>query len=247
MLRQFVIPVLMIGALSGQTTQAPRIRISFPEGHSEKASMTYGLHDPASRVWRVHNRTSAQLRYSFPEISAQTDRFKALVWAPRCEMKRFDVQVEKSDIELEFTCDPLKTVRFHGRVEGVEVGDTARISVDYVSMDTLTWFYDSKGLNGSFAAPLIHEVAAAAVALDGTFNLELPDFSADPIVSGDRNAGFDFHISGLNEPYLLDPQSPEGTAMGSIPVAPSYPAELVFRATPSRDPSVHTRMVEPPK
>ena len=31
-------------------------------------------------------------------------------------MKRFDVPVEKSDIELQFACDPLRTVTFRGRL-----------------------------------------------------------------------------------------------------------------------------------
>jgi hypothetical protein len=57
------------------------------------------------------------------------------VWAPGCKMKHFDAPVEKSNITLQFACDSLSAVPFHGRVKGVEIGNSAEISVSYTSME----------------------------------------------------------------------------------------------------------------
>ena len=238
MIRKFMLPVMLSGAMWAQVSQVPTIKIAFPEGHIEKAWVTYGLHDPAENNWHVNYGTSMQAGHTSFEIQAETDRIKALGWAPGCEMKEFDVTVEKSDVQLQFICDPLKTVLFHGRVEGIDVGKTARISVDYQSIEILFWFHEGKeGWLGSSPMPGIRKIANAAIAPDGRFNLELPDFSADPIVSNYSTAELEFYISGLKDHYILRPRSAKGIETGamSIGVARSYPAEITFSAVSLRD------------
>jgi hypothetical protein len=238
MIRKFMLPVMLSGAMWAQVSQVPKIRIVFPEGHSEKGWVTYGLHDPARNNWHVNYGASMQAGQTSFEIQAETDRFKAVGWAPGCEMKQFDVTVEKSDVQLQFICDPLNTVLFHGRVVGIDVGNTARISVAHQSLGILFWFYEGKERwAGSSPAPGIHEIATAAIAPDGTFNLELPDFSSDPIVSHDSSAELEFRIGGLKGHYILRPQPVKGieTRAISIRVAPSYPAEVSFLAVSLRD------------
>jgi hypothetical protein len=238
MIRKFVLPVMLSGAMWAQVSQVPKIRIVFPEGHSEKAWVTYGLHDPAKNNWDVNYGASMQAGHTSFEIQAETDRIKALGWAPGCEVKQFDVAVEKPDVQLQFICDPLKTVLFHGRVEGIDVGNAARISVAYQSIEILFWFYEGKERwAGSSPAPGIREIANAAIAPDGTFNLELPDFSADPIASDYSTAELEFRISGLKDHYILRPRSAKGieTRAISIGVARSYPAEVTFLAVSLRD------------
>lgn len=113
---------LLLGvAMSAQEIQGPKIKIFFPEGHNERASMTYAMHVP-SGGYNYHFGMSMPSGDLFFEIPAATDRFKALVWAPGCEMKGFDVPIEKADTELKFVCDPLKTVAFFGRVKSVNIG-----------------------------------------------------------------------------------------------------------------------------
>ena len=238
MIRKFMLPVMLSGAMWAQVSQVPKIRIVFPEGHSEKAWVTYGLHDPAKNNWHVNYGDSMQEGQTSFEIQAETDRFKAVGWAPGCEMKQFNVTVEKSDVQLQFICDPLNTVLFHGRVEGIDVGNAVRISVAYQSIGILFWFYEgNERWAGSSPAPGIHEIATAAIAPDGTFNLELPDFSSDSIASDDSSAELEFRISGLKDHYILRPQTHEGieTRAISIGVAPSYPAEITFLAVSLRD------------
>jgi hypothetical protein len=238
MIRHFAIALLMIGAISGQATKVPKIRIVFPQSYAEKAaSIAYGFHDPANDDWELFNRVSPQSDYSFPEIPARADRLKALVWASGCQMKHFDVPVDKPDLELQFTCDPLKTVPFQGRVLGVKVGEGERISVAYVSLETLFWFYDWKQSFGSSDAPEMPEIATAPVSPDGTFKMQLPDLSVDPIASRESWAWLEFRITGAKHHQTLRPQVAKGigTRGGEIKVAPSYPVEVTFLTASHRD------------
>jgi|HubBroStandDraft_4_1064222.scaffolds.fasta_scaffold03035_5 hypothetical protein len=237
MIRQLIVPVMLIGAMSTQDSQVLKVRVIFPEGVTDKASMTYGLHDAIPANSHRYLGVSLRAGHSFVEIPATTERFRALVWAPGCRMKHFDVPVEKSDVELQFACEPLNTVPFYGRVKGVEIGDSANISVSYMAVGTCMWLdgwtaASKKMFCCSCGGPQIWGIATAAVAADGAFKVELPDFGNDPIVSGDSSAELEFRISGLKGNFILQPQPVKGieTKAVSIGVAPSYPAEVTFLA-----------------
>jgi hypothetical protein len=88
------------------------------------------------------------------------------------------------------------------------------------------WLDDPDGKKSGFCCncggPQIWRIASAAVAPDGTFKMELPDFGADPIVSGDESAELEFLIGGLKDHFILQPQAAQGieTKAVSIVVAP---------------------------
>jgi hypothetical protein len=127
MVRQVIFPLLLVGAMSAQGSQSLRIGIVFPEGLTEKASMTYLRRDAVPGNGHRYYGVTFHAHHSFVEVPATTDRFTALVSAPGCKMKHFDVPVEKSNITLQFACDSLSTVPFRGRVKGVEIGNSAEI------------------------------------------------------------------------------------------------------------------------
>jgi hypothetical protein len=146
------------------------------------------------------------------------NRLKALVWAPGCKMKEFDVSLGTSNVELAFACDVLKSVTLAGRVVDLG-GNTGTISVAYdtvgpcLFLDTLDicadgCFFDCMG-------PPIPNMATAQLKAEGTFKIELPDFSADPIASSFRDAGFDFLVHGTRWTHL-EPESKE------LPVVEAY-------------------------
>jgi hypothetical protein len=226
--------LLLAATLSAQGVQAPKVRIFFSERHFENASITYGLHQPSRNYYYRHFGISMPSAASFFEIPTAdrfksleaTDRFKALVWAPGCQMKEFDVPVEKSDVELQFVCDPLKTITFHGRVKSVDVSGSVTVSANYMAFGMCVWM-DAR-TEASFVhcgGPQIVGIGTADVAADGTFKMELPDFSDDPIVSGDSSAELEFRLNGAKEVPLLEPESSQGT---TLRVAASYPAEVIF-------------------
>ena len=226
-----MIPLLMIGTISGQTAQVPKVKITFPKRHRENAAISYGLHDPASNDWELVNRVSMRPGHSVLELPAKTDRFKALLWAPGCQLKRFDVPVGKADVELQFPCAPLKTVPFHGRVVGIRLRKNWRISVAYVTLQTLFWFQDQKEGFGSSAAPEITSIATAHVSRNGTFKMQIPDLSADPIASHESWSELEFRITDGKRDHKLRPQEARGirTQDAGIKVAPSYPVEVTFK------------------
>lgn len=241
MIRELIVPLLLVSAMSAQDGRTLKVRIAFPDGLSEKASMTYLRHDAVQANSHRYYGVTFHEGHSFVEVPATTERFSALAWAPGCKMKHFDVPIEKSDIDLQFACDPLKTIPFYGRVTGVEVGYLAKISVSYTAIGTCIWLGDPDGKKNMFCCscggPQIWGIATAAVASDGAFKMELPDFGTDPIVSDDSSAELEFRIGGLQGSFILKPQPSKGveTKAISIGIARSYPAEVTFLAVPLND------------
>lgn len=209
--------LLLAATIWAQNVQVPKVRIFFTDGDFEKASMTYGLHEFTDGYYR-HYGVSIAPGASFFEIAAVppdghlVDRFKALVWAPGCKMKQFDVTVGISDTDLQFACDALRRVPFIGRVKSGNQSGSATISAEYTSMATCLWM-DACTNRCSFhcGGPQIVYIATADVAADGTFQMELPDFSADPIASDDPSAGLEFRFN-----YTL--LKPESTRIKALPV-----------------------------
>ena len=99
------------------------------------------------------------------------------------------------------------------------------VSVNYMGMRTCFWADACKsGCAGSCGGPEILGISTAEVAPDGSFKLELPDFSGDLIVS-DSLGELDFWLGGVKgAPYLV----PESPASNTFKVAASYPGEVIF-------------------
>ena len=228
MIRSCMAALLLTAAMLAQDTTAPKVRIVFPEGvQSKKASMTYRLSGPTGG--HGYFGVSGASRASSPfEVAVTTafDRFRALVWAPGCKMKEFDVAVGTSDIELQFVCNPLKTIQFSGRVKSVDNLGSATISADYMGLGTCIWIDACKNrCAGSCLGPQIVGIATAEVASDGSFKMDLPDFRDDPFVADDLTAEIEFRLHGVPNIPLLEPESSRNPW---LKVAPSYPAEVTF-------------------
>jgi hypothetical protein len=215
---------LLAAAMLAQESPAPNVRMVLPVGiRSEKVHMIYGLRQAGGNYQR--QVASMPAGVSFFEIAVRTNRFKALVWAPGCKIKEFDVPVEKANIELYYACDPLKTITLRGRVKSVDVVGPMTLSVDYAGMIACRWadattlvrFYSCSGLD-------IKGVATANVGPDGSFEIGLPDFDNDPIVSH-ASRDFYFWLGGtMGMPFLVPESSPANT----FKVAGSYPSEVIF-------------------
>jgi hypothetical protein len=238
-MRALILPLLLLGMTSGQDNHALKVNFVFPDGFTGSALMSYARHDEGAAIFRHHFGVPLQPGASFVEIPATADRFRAQVWAAGCKVQRFDVPVEKSDIELQFVCNPLKTIPLYGRVKGVEVGSSTKISVFFTTDRACFWLdrpigkYDENQRFIGCGMQPSWRVGTTYPAADGTFMLEVPDFSSDPIAAGEE---LNFDISGLNDIFMLEPQPAKGirTTTLSIGIAPAYP-EITFLAVPLKD------------
>jgi hypothetical protein len=87
----------------------------------------------------------------------------------------------------------------------------------------------------------IPEIVTVEVESDGTFKMELPDFSADPVASKYAEFGFSFKDVVLAGGYpnyrhiSLEPESQDyRTEMGGLRLSPSYPSNVIFVARKRR-------------
>lgn len=219
-LTAFVYPCLFAAVMVAQTARSPveseqlspSVKIVFAGGVPyNKVWVGYGLFGPSGgrRSFNVP-KPSGSSSYEIEAVvhGNTVNRFKALVWAPGCKMKEFDVSVGTSNVELPFACEALKTVTLVGRVQQVDLG--GKLGTISVAYDTAgPCLFLSTCTNGCFfdcVGPTIPKIATGQLKLDGTFEIELPDFSADQIASGFRDAGFDFLVHGTRWTHL-EPKS----------------------------------------
>jgi hypothetical protein len=232
MIRSCAVALLLSAATLAQDSPSPKVRMVLTEGiHPEKVYVRYGLRKPcgyySSQVARMPAGVSSL------EIPAPTDRFKALVWAPGCNIEEFDAPIGKSDIELRYACDPQKTITLRGRVKSAHSIGPMTLSVDYMGLIACTWADATELMRIRSCSGLdISTVATAEVAPDGSFEIELPDFNNDPIAVHASHE-LAFWLKGIKEvpPFLV----PESSSRNSFKFAASYPDEVIFVPLDSED------------
>lgn len=161
---------------------------------------------------------------------------KAILYAPGCQFVTISVDDLSSNRQAEFQCQKLSTVELRGKAAASALaqpalaGKTLQLESLYVCSWAQKFFGISKGAISPFA------LRKASVDADGSFTVELPDFSSDPTwASLSHDAGLMF--------YLGDSQSGQRLATLAAPaalshasflqVAPSYP-EIEFTIQPQK-------------
>jgi hypothetical protein len=152
---------------------------------------------------------------------------KLIAYAPGCQFVIVTVDdLSKSTREAEFRCQPLPVLQLRGRFEGIEFGkQELELRVEY---------HCGKPRTSPFGG-LQLKVATTKVAADGAFDMDVPDFAADPSwpeISTDAELRF-YVFDAKTGMYLAYLTSASGPAhdRGRILVASSYP-EIVFVAHP---------------
>src|SRR5262249_10939481 len=134
------------------------------------------------------------IRTRFQEKSARS--FKAIAYAPGCQFVTIDVaDLAAGNRRSEFQCQKLPTTQLTGRVNVAGLGcRELKVEVLY----QLEWAGEFYGLPGVSVSPLF--LGKADVGSDGSFGLEVPDFSADPLwQSFSKNATLAFSISYMQD------------------------------------------------
>lgn len=147
---------------------------------------------------------------------------KAIAYAPGCEFVIFSVDdLPNSDRQGEFECKKLPTVQFRGRINVSKFGQK---QLQAEILYECGWAAEFFGMKPGAVSPL--SLGKAAVEADGTFTVDLPDFTADPLwASFSNDAALAFALNdGKSGHRMAMLQSPEYLSNESyLKIAPGYP------------------------
>lgn len=161
--------------------------------------------------------------------------FRAIVYAPGCQFVTISADdLAASARQGEFQCQKLSTAPLHGRTDIAKfAGRDLQVEALYVC----GWAGQFFGMPGLAISPF--SVARAKVESDGSFAVDLPDFSGDPLWANlSHNATLMFFlVDGATGQQLARLSAPRDLSRGgSLKVAPSYPAEIQFAIRTQRAP-----------
>ena len=193
LLRMLIANLILLWTASTALAQAQGARRPFlvtlpPDVPSETVHINYvlggrfGAHGDYARP-----KANAD-SYSIPtSVEGQpAESIQMVVWAPGCETRTFNVKLpERDNNELEFGCTILPTVTLSGRIHpvGLVQGKPSEVSIWYLA----DWECKVFGLADCMVPQF--EVAVAKPNADGFFEVELPDFTSDPIADDKKRWG----------------------------------------------------------
>jgi len=153
--------------------------------------------------------------------------FRAIVFAPGCQFATIQADnLAAGNRQADFQCQKLSTVPLSGKA------DISRFSGRDMQVEALYvcgWAGQFFGSPGLAMSPF--SVGKAKVESDGTFALELPDFSADPLWKKlSHNATLTlFLVDASTGEHLAELSAPTALSRkGALKVAASYPAQMEF-------------------
>jgi hypothetical protein len=158
---------------------------------------------------------------------------RAIVFAPGCQFATISADdLAASNRQADFHCQKLATTPVHGKAD---ISRFAGKDLQVEALYVCGWAGQFFGVPGLAISPL--SLAKAKVENDGTFAVELPDFSADPSWANlSHNATLMFFlVDGATGAQLARLSAPRDISRrGSLKVAPSYPAEIPFAVNSQR-------------
>jgi len=153
--------------------------------------------------------------------------FRAIVFAPGCQFATIQADdLAASNRQADFQCQKLSTVPLSGKAD---ISRFAGRDMQVEALYVCGWAGQFFGMPGLAISPF--SVGKGKVESDGTFALELPDFSGDPLWKNlshnatlmlslvDASTGE--HLAQLSAPGAL-------SRRGALKVAASYPAQIQF-------------------
>lgn len=147
--------------------------------------------------------------------------FKAIVYAPGCEFATFSAEdLATSTRQGEFQCLNLPTLQLRGTVPMPQ----SPPQLDVEAMYAVNWAGKFFSVPHASISPLA--LTRTAVEADGSFTMELPDFTADPLwnsMSKDATLMF-FLVDHASGHRIAELKAPAALAKdGDLKVAGSYP------------------------
>jgi len=153
--------------------------------------------------------------------------FRAIVFAPGCQFATIQADdLAAGNRQADFQCQKLSTLPLSGKAD---ISRFAGRDMHVEALYVCGWAGQFFGMPGLAISPF--SVGKGKVESDGSFALELPDFSGDPLWKNlshnatlmlslvDASTGE--HLAQLSAPGAL-------SRRGSLKVAASYPAQIEF-------------------
>jgi hypothetical protein len=227
--------LLLAGPAAAQTGQVQRsVNIVLLGGIlSEKVHIDYVLYGPFGASGNFIPPKPGLTSY---QISSYVDgkgagEVKGFIWAAGCKMVTFeDLLVDSADVQESFSCSPLRTANLVGRIQNAPLSKKpVEVRVDYLA----AWACHFFGLVDCMVPQI--EVGIVKPDADGTFEIDLPDFGADPIASASEGgANFQLVLREVQTWNLIAYLEPEIESLRSpgrsLKIVSSYPQNLVFAA-----------------
>ena len=231
---------LLIGAFghAQNASASPRLRLFLPPNvPSDKVEIRYNLYGAfgAYGGFVIAKPDSASVEIPLSVSGKVAGELKAFAWAPGCQVTRFDIKVGELDIYESYSCDPLPFVLLNGQVERSPLlyKTPAEVQVEYLASWACDFFELADCMVPQFS------VGVAKIDSAGRFEINLPDFAADPACKSSRVSAT-FEIT-LRDAKTYDPNaslSPRSKTLraldGALRPESSYPSPTMFIAAKPR-------------
>jgi hypothetical protein len=200
---------------------------------AKDVQVRYFLTDESGARW---SSTAATVKEDKILINADTTGraakgFSAIAYAAGCQFVTFKADdLSTSSHQGEFQCLKLPTVELRGTVPSSQ----RQHQLDLESMYVVQWAGKFFGVPGISISPL--SVTKNAVQADGSFSMELPDFTADPLWNTMANNAtlMFFLVDHATGHRIATLRAPAALARnGDLKVAATYP-DVAFSIRPNQ-------------
>jgi hypothetical protein len=219
----------------GNLENSPSILMSLPpEIPSEDVAIRYFMTGPFGGYGSFVEPKSSLHSYEIIASSKnqRATSIKIIVYAAGCMFQTFQFDLRQAQQgSTHFVCETLPKIALTGKIESkLPLTEDSEITVQYVA----TWGNEFFGIYDGIVPEFM--IATATPDNDGSFQIELPDFSADQTAASFRG-GANLHLglrdrrTGNRIASNLEPQQPEFRSAGSgLQVRANYPPGLKFVA-----------------
>jgi len=154
--------------------------------------------------------------------------FKAIVYASGCQFATINADdLTTGNREAEFQCKELPTTQFRGRVALPQGKQNLQVEALYVC----GWAHNVFGLSEIAVSPIA--LGKVKVEPDGSFAIDLPDFTQDPLWSLTKDGILMFMLADPANGQRWSMKLPgDSASISSLKIDASYPSEVEFNVYP---------------
>lgn len=221
-----LLPCFMLpgSAAAQKNTDQPLFTISVaPPTSAKDVQLRYFVSDEAGVRWTstLAKATDDKIQISAGTAQQPAKMLKLLAYAPGCQFVTFTVDdLATSTRQGDFQCAKLPATTLNGIVPSPSDQQQLQVEAMYV----VNWASKFFGVPGAAISPLA--LARAPVEADGSFQMDLPDFTVDPLwQSFANNATLMFFLEDMASGHRLgELNAPAALAQGgNLKVSGGYP------------------------